>query len=255
MTLTLNFTELGSGPPLILLHGLFGSGRNWNAIARQLGERFRVLTPDLRNHGNSPWDETMDYPALAADVRTLIERESLAPCAVLGHSMGGKTAMLLALESPDLVERLMVVDIAPVDYPDQHSGYINAMRGLDLDRISRRGEADAALKTAIPEPDIRGFLLQNLLQRGERFEWRLNLDVLAEQLHRILSFPDLPPEQHYPGPALVIGGDRSDYILPEHHAAIHQRPPEARIEMIAGASHWVHAEKPQQLLDRLLAFL
>ncbi len=163
--LPLHCAEFGEGPPLLVLHGLFGSSANWRTLARRLAHQRRVLTLDLRNHGASPWAEEMSYPDLAADVAAFMHARGLACASLLGHSMGGKTAMVLALSRPRLVERLIVIDIAPVAYAHSHRDYIEAMRSLDATALARRAQADAALSAAVPDAGVRAFLLQNLVQR------------------------------------------------------------------------------------------
>lgn len=248
--------EFGAGRPVIILHGLFGSARNWATIARRLGESRRAIALDLRNHGGSPWTDAMDYPAMAADVR-----DAIAPfgrSAVVGHSMGGKTAMTLALLYPGLVERLAVVDIAPVAYSGRHHGdYIRAMRGLDLSHVSRRAEAEAGLKAGIPDPALRAFLLQNLVI-GETGGpgWRLNLAALERALPDIMGWPeDLLAGRRYDGPVQVLAGERSDYVHPEHHDRIRAYFPRAEIVAVPAAGHWPHAEQPEAFLRLLQPFL
>src|SRR4051812_2005774 len=163
MSIALAATDYGQGPPLLVLHGLFGSGRNWASIAQRLAADRRVITLDLRNHGASPWQDAMGYAEMATDLLDHIETHGLGPSAVLGHSMGGKVAMTAAFVRPDLVERLVVVDIAPVANPPNLLAYVKAMRAADLAGVTRRGEVDAALAEAVPNAAERGFLLQNLV--------------------------------------------------------------------------------------------
>jgi pimeloyl-ACP methyl ester carboxylesterase len=251
----LSFAGYGEGPPLLILHGLFGSGRNWTAIARALAERWRVLAVDLRNHGASPWDAVMDYRTMAGDVLQLIETEGLDPPVVLGHSMGGKTAMAAALSAPGSVRALIVADIAPVAYARSHEAYVDVMRGIDLATITRRAEADAALRGAVPEEGVRGFLLQNLLFEDGKARWRLNLDAIADNMGALVDFPWSPGAVHYGGPTLFVAGAASPYVAPSHHDAIRGFFPMADIEVIAGAGHWVHAEKSAEFLKVVDEFL
>ena len=255
MSIELAYNEYGNGPPLIVLHGLFGSARNWTTVAKRLGETHRVYALDLRNHGSSPWSDSMSYQELAEDVRHFIERLGVGPVAVLGHSMGGKTAMMLALEHPSWVERLIVVDIAPVAYGGRELEYfVNVMQGVRLEGIARRGEVDEQLRGQVKDAGIRAFLMQNLVERDGKFEWRINLSGLARNLPDIFGFPEIAPTP-YVGEALFISGQRSEYVQPEHHSAIRQLFPNVRFAVIAGAGHWVHAEQPQQLVQRVLKFL
>lgn len=178
MTVSLMATEWGDGRPVAILHGLFGAGRNWTGIARRLARHFRAIAFDLRNHGASPWAEPMDYPAMAADVQEAMRARGHPRYALLGHSLGGKVAMLAALSDGAAVERLVVVDIAPIAYPVAHLAYVRAMRGLDLSAVTRRGAADAALATAIPDASERSFLLQSLVFGDGAPRWQLNLAAL-----------------------------------------------------------------------------
>jgi pimeloyl-ACP methyl ester carboxylesterase len=248
-------TEQGTGSPVLVLHGLFGSARNWATIARRLAERHRVFALDLRNHGASSWTETMSYPEMAADVRAFIEGRRLGAVTLVGHSMGGKVAMTLALESPALIERLAVVDIAPVFYPPSLGAYIDAMRGIDLDRTTRRAEVDAELAASVPEDGIRHFLLQNLVHQEGRLRWRPNLAALAASMPAISEFPEFPEGITYDGPTLFIAGERSDYVQPEHRPAIRRLFPKASLLKLRDAGHWIHAERPDAFIATLLPFL
>jgi len=255
MSLDLSYSETGSGPPLVILHGLFGSGRNWASLARRLGARRRVFAVDLRNHGDSPWAETMSYREMAADLAAFLARHGLEGATVLGHSMGGKTAMVLALERGDLVGRLIVVDIAPVAYAHSHLPLIEAMAAVDLTAISRRAEVDAALKEAAPEAGLRAFLLHNLASSEGRLRWRPNLAAIGANMDALVGFADGLDGRSYGGPALFLAGAESDYLQPAHGARIRALFPAAEVDRIAGAGHWVHAERPEAFLDRVEAFL
>jgi esterase len=249
----LNAVDVGEGPPLVLLHGLFGAAGNWGAIQKRLAARRRVIGLDLRNHGSSGRDAAMDYPAMAADVAETLAALGAAPAAVLGHSMGGKVAMALALARPELVERLVIADIAPVTYPPALRGYVAAMRAVPLHPGLTRREADAALTAAIPEPGIRAFLLQNLRFGDGAPGWRLGLEEIAAAMPVIEAFPEFTAR--YDGPVLVLNGERSNYIRPAHHDRILALFPRAEFGTVAGAGHWVHAENPQGFLALLEPFL
>jgi len=252
----LHFTDIGGGPPLVIQHGLFGSARNWGSLGKALGESRRVIAVDARNHGRSPWDARMDYPAMAGDLAELIEGEELDRPVVLGHSMGGKAAMALALTAPDAVGALIVADIAPVAYRHSHGDYIAALRALDLAAIARRSDADAALRAAVPEPGVRGFLLQNLVFEDSGPRWALNLDALATAMDDLTSFPFEAGRMRYDGPTLFLRGGASPYVQPEQHeAAIVEFFPNAVIETLEGAGHWLHAERPAEFLDMVGRFL
>jgi pimeloyl-ACP methyl ester carboxylesterase len=252
----LNSLEFGTGRPLVILHGLFGSARNWASIARALSDHHRVIALDQRNHGLSPWSDEMDYPALAADLRDAVA--PLGRCALVGHSMGGKAAMTFALLYPGLVERLAVVDIAPVSYIGrQHGDTIRAMRALDLSSVTRRAEVEEALRSDVDDPSIRAFLLQNLEPAPEGgMRWRLNLAVLQHALPTIMDWPEpVVAGRHYDGPTLFLAGGRSDYITPEAQPAIRGYFPRARLETMPASGHWPHAEQPETFLGLLRSFL
>ena len=253
--LLLHATEYGAGPPVAILHGLFGSGRNWSGIAQQLAAGLRVVALDLRNHGNSPWADEMNYRDMAEDVRATMHALGHRHYALLGHSMGGKAAIVLALTAGAEVERLVVADIAPVAYRAHHLGHVQAMRAFDLDGIGRRAEADRPLATAVPDAAERAFLLQNLVFDGGKPRWRLNLAAIERAMPALAGFPPMPADAAYAGPALFVAGGRSDYLLPEHEPEIRRLFPNARIARIADAGHWVHAEQPRAFLDLVGRFL
>jgi len=255
MPVELAAAEFGAGPPLAILHGLFGSGRNWQSIAQQLAARHRVLTFDLRNHGASPWTEGMSYREMVEDLRLSLRAHGIARAALLGHSMGGKVAMLSALLHPEEVDRLVVVDIAPAANPPALLSYIRAMRVLDLRGIRRRGEVDAGLAESVPDPAERAFLLQNLVIGEDSARWRLNLEAIEREFPQIAGFPDLPAGIAYPRPALFVAGARSNYMPPGHEPVVRRLFPQARISRIEGAGHWVHAEQPRAFLQAVRPFL
>jgi esterase len=255
MIVPLAAVEGGAGSPLAILHGLFGSGRNWASIAQRLAEHHRVIAIDLRNHGASPWAETMDYRKMADDVRSTLRGRGHDRFSLLGHSMGGKVAMVSALEDGAAIERLIVVDIAPVAYAVRHLGYAQAMRELDLTAIKRRSDADAALAPAISDAAERAFLLQNLVLEDGRARWRLNLEAIEREMPRLVDFPAIPPGRAYQGPALFIAGSLSDYLRPEFEPTIRGLFPNAEIANIDNAGHWVHAEQPTAFLAVVEGFL
>jgi pimeloyl-ACP methyl ester carboxylesterase len=255
MTVELVFDERGAGPPLVVLHGLFGAKRNWATIAKALAPHHRVLTVDLRNHGASPWDAVHDYPALAGDVARFIHTHVGGPAAVLGHSMGGKAAMVLALEEPGLVERLVVVDIPPAPSRTSLIDALRAIQQVPLAACTRRGEVDAALAESIADPAVRAFLVQNVTAGPNGLAWAMNLDAIAHNFPAIVGFPDVPAGLTFSGPTLFVVGERSDYVRPEHHAAIHRLFPAATIQVVTGAGHWVHAEAPDAFLAVVSGFL
>ncbi len=243
----------GEGPPLALLHGLFGHSVNFGTVQRRLAGSHRVLALDLRNHGASPRAPLMNYPAMAADVLETLTALAAVPAAVLGHSMGGKVAMALALAAPDAVSRLIVADIAPVAYPPHFRGHIEAMRAIRLHPGLNRAEADAALAAVEPDPRVRGFLLQNL-RFGVEPSWRIAIDAIAAELPQIEDWPH-PGERRYPGPTLFIGGERSTYILPEYRPLIRELFPAARFVTLKDSGHWLHADAPEAFVKVVAAFL
>lgn len=251
----LNLTTFGNDsdkPPLLIAHGLFGSARNWGAIARRLADDRRVTLVDMRNHGDSFWSEIHDYPSLAADLAAVIGADH-RQMDLLGHSMGGKAAMVLALLHPELVNRLIVADIAPVAYDHSLNHLITAMRGLDLMGLTSRLDANRLLASSIPEDGTRAFLLQSLDLKSVPPRWRLNLDVLDAEMARITGWPDT--QGRFKGPSLFLTGTLSDYVLPEHRATIKALFPAAIMAKIPGAGHWLHAEKPREFEAALRAFL
>ncbi|HEX3537075.1 MAG TPA: alpha/beta fold hydrolase [Stellaceae bacterium] len=255
MTIRLAAAEYGNGPVLAILHGLFGSARNWDSIARRLAAHHHVIAFDLRNHGASDWTDGMSYQEMAEDVLAMLDERGYRRTSMLGHSMGGKVAMAAALRDPDMIERLVVVDIAPIGYRAHHLGLVQAMRGLDLSGITRRGEADARLAAAVPDAAERGFLLQNLLFENGRARWRLNLAAIEREMPALAGFPTPEAGAVYPGPALFVAGGRSDYLRPESEPAIRRWFPEAQIRRIENAGHWLHAEQPGAFLAIVEPFL
>ena len=239
-------------PPLVIVHGLFGSARNWGVIARRLADTRDVLAVDLRNHGESPHLPTHSYPELAADLAQVI-RANGGRADVLGHSMGGKAAMVLALTEPDLVNRLVVADIAPVAYANDQTQHITAMRALPLDGLTTRAEADRQLALTVPDPALRAFFLQSLDLKATPARWRLNLDVLEAEMPKIVGWPTVTGR--FDGPTLFLSGSESHYVRPEHREAIRALFPAARFARIPGAGHWLHAEKPREFEETLRVFL
>lgn len=261
---------VGTGPQrVVFLHGLFGRGRNFAGPAKALnagGERFRSLLVDLPDHGASDWTEAFSYPGIADAVARLIREQPLADGApfaaegtvdVVGHSMGGKVAMQLALRHPDLVRRLVVVDIAPVAAAGGRGNFehlLDSLAALDLDGLGSRGQADAELAERIPEAGTRGFLLQNLRRESGRFVWQPNLALLRKSLPEIMGWPGT--DAQFDGPVLWIAGGDSDYVRDEDLPAMRALFPRVRRVVVKGSGHWVHSQKPlefQQILDAFLA--
>lgn len=244
----------GSGPPLVILHGLFGSGENWRTLARRFAERYHVHTVDLPGHGASPPLRPLTYPAMAEAVRAFLDEAGLASVYLMGHSMGGKVAMELALSDPARVGRLVVVDIAPRRYPPSHTGLLAAMRGLDLGAVASRNDAGRALAGAIPDPVVRQFLLKNLVREADAaYRWQLDLDGIHagyDALSGSLESLDL-----YDGPTRFIRGARSDYVRDADLETIRAYFPQADIVTIPDAGHWVHADAPDAFAEVVEEFL
>lgn len=242
------------GPPVLIVHGLLGSGRNWQGIAQTLADRHQVAVPDLRNHGASPHADTMDYPAMAADLLALLDRLQWPQARLIGHSMGGKAAMYLAMTRPERVSSLLVADIAPTAYPDSHTPYLNAMDALPLDSIRNRAEADAHLAASIPDAAVRRFLLQNLVSDNGGYRWRANLSAIRANLPTVLASPRLKGLPPYHGETLFLIGEDSDYVQPEHYPAIGHCFPKAHIRSVHGAGHWLQVDQPDSFIQAVREF-
>jgi esterase len=240
--------------PLVLLHGLFGAAGNWQAIARTLAAERVVLVPDLRNHGASPHAPSMDYASLAADVGALLSARGIGRALVVGHSLGGKVAMTLALGEPARVAALGVVDIAPVRYPPGFEALVTALAALPLAAIEGREHADRQLRDAIPDARVRGFLLQNLRRTADGWRWRCNLDAIAAALPVLRDFPDAGGRA-FPGPAWFLYGTASAYVGQAELPAIRSLFPLARLRAVPNAGHWVQTDQPEAFLAALRPLL
>ncbi|MEZ5740507.1 MAG: alpha/beta fold hydrolase [Burkholderiaceae bacterium] len=245
----------GSGPDLLLLHGLFGNSRNWLAQQRELATDWRVHALDLRNHGQSPWHPATGSLDMAADVRRYCVDHDIGSCAVLGHSMGGKTAMALALAEPARVRSLIVVDIAPVPNPPTLGPVVKAMRAVSLAGITQRQAVGEQLAAAMPDAQVRAFLLQNLVHRDGRLHWRINLEAIDDGMAETLGFPAELADRRFDGPTGFIVGALSDYVRPEHRATFENLFPGYRLLSIGQAGHWVHAEQPAAFLEATRSLL
>jgi esterase len=250
----LHVIEAGHGEPtLVLLHGLFGSARNFGLVQREFASRRRTIALDLRNHGASPHDATMRYADMAADVMQALDRMSALPAILLGHSMGGKVAMQAALTHAESVARLIVADIAPITYPPHYRDIANAMLAMPLVSGMTRAEADAALTQSVPDAAMRAFLLQNL-QVGKAPAWRIGLGEIVAAFGEIEGW-DAPVDAHYGGPTLFVAGATSRYIQPEHRPIIRSWFPSARFVTLKNAGHWLHADNPSGFIAVVEAFV
>ncbi|QYJ05571.1 alpha/beta fold hydrolase [Nocardioides panacisoli] len=256
--MSLHKVEYGEhGRRVVFCHGLFGQGRNWTQHAKQLAPDHRVTLVDIPNHGRSPWTQRWDFLEAADLVAELLDPAD--PVALVGHSLGGKIVMALALRHPELVERLCVVDVSPVRYSGagQFGRYIDAMLDIDLASLEQRGDADAALREAVPDDTIRGFLLQNLRREDGVWRWQPNLELLRADLDRLGDWPSdaLGEVPAYDGPVLWLGGSESDYVTEEYAPAMDALFPRNRRVTVKGAGHWVHSERPEVFGEVLRAFL
>lgn len=256
LQMKLFFRQTGeSGTPLVILHGVFGSADNWLTVAKALGERYRVFTVDQRNHGRSPHSDAFDYEVLAADLYEFIADQELENPVVIGHSMGGKTAMQFAIHYPAAWSKLVVVDIAPKFYPIHHDRILAGLNAIDLATLENRQQAEEILARYEDDPGTRQFLLKNLYRDATtgRFAWRLNLDVLTRDIHLIGS--ELTGLRITTKPVLFLRGGESGYVLPDDERDIRRIFPNARIETIANAGHWVQADQPEAFVDAVTGFV
>ena len=256
MFMELNYKEFGSGSPVVVLHGLFGTLDNWQTIGKQLAERHTVFLIDLRNHGQSPHVPTISYPEMADDIRQFMEAHWIYSAAVIGHSMGGKVAMTLALEYPDFVSRLAVIDIAPKYYSGGHEGVFDTLASLDLTQLESRQQAETYLSSRIADKPTVQFLMKNLSRNGTEgtFKWKMNFDIIKKDYANILS-PIGQGADPYLGPSLFVRGGKSDYIKDDDFSLIRGLFPFADIKTVPNVGHWVHAEAPTALLHHFIDFL
>ncbi len=237
--------------PIIILHGLFGSSRNWHPVARVLAETSSVYALDLRNHGKSPHSDIMTYPAMAEDIAEFMAHHHISEARFIAHSMGGKVAMWLALTQPQRVQKMVIVDIAPVNYQHDFSSVLNAFAAVPLERISSRREVDQYLSEYLSEPD----LLQNLQLKNGRYQWRLNLEVIKTAIKEITGFPDTGNITPFEKRVLFVGGGQSDYLSRDYHAQTWKLFPLASFSTIKQAGHWLHAEQPEQFMALIKPYL
>jgi pimeloyl-ACP methyl ester carboxylesterase len=250
----LNYKVLGEGKDLIILHGLFGSLDNWQTLAKYWADNYRVWLIDQRNHGRSPHSKDFSYQLMAEDLNNFIDEHKINSPIVLGHSMGGKTAMEFAVNNPNMLSKLIVVDIAPVKYQVHHYSIIDALKSVPLQSIEKRSEAEEILAKNISEFGVRQFLLKNLYRNNDGgYSWRFNLNIISDNILPISEY-DIPIGK-FEGKTLFVKGDNSDYILNSYKEIIVGKFPKARIETIKNAGHWIHAEQPQVFFDLVSDFM
>jgi len=252
----LHFRHFGKGQPVVILHGLFGQSDNWVTIARRISEHFSVFIPDQRNHGQSPHAPVHTYPAMSDDLLEFLDDHSIEKCFLIGHSMGGKTAMTFALENPGRVEKLAVIDISPRKYPERniHTRVITRMLSISPEEMNSRTRVEQLLSEKIEDPRIRMFILKNLYYRMPgQLGWRLNLEAINQNLDHL--FDGIHSSATYKGDTLFLRGGKSDYIQDEDEALIQSLFPRAAIKTISGASHWIHADAPEEVYAVLMNFL
>ncbi|MCK5669187.1 MAG: alpha/beta fold hydrolase [Gammaproteobacteria bacterium] len=240
---------------ILILHGLFGSKRNWQSIARQLSEQCKVFTLDLRNHGESEHSETMSYQDMADDVFQFISEHDLEEVSIVGHSMGGKVAMQMALGHPEIIKRLIIIDIAPVQYQHSFDNLISSLDALPLDQISSRQEADEYLKTSVQPESLRQFLLQNLHKLETGFCWRINLKAIQSCIDELMGFHTAHREKQYQKSVLFLKGEKSDYIKHLYERQIFSFFPRALFITLEGAGHWLHTENPDFVVNEIGKFI
>lgn len=250
----LYYREFGQGDPIIILHGMFGFSDNWQTIAKALADHYLVITPDLRNHGRSPHVPTHTYAEMAEDVRQFMAQYGMYSSTLVGHSMGGKVAMQLALDHPDQVERLVVVDIAPTQADDNNQAVFQALNAVDLSSMTTRQDIEAILAPFLPDVGVRQFLLKNVTRDAEgHFAWKMNLPVIRAHYAEILA--GVQSQHPYDGPTLFVRGARSPYVRDTDWPAIQKYFPRATLVTIPDAGHWVHADQPEALLAAMRKFM
>ncbi|GAB3299698.1 alpha/beta fold hydrolase [Epidermidibacterium keratini] len=249
----------GESRTVVFLHGLFGQGRNFASIAKTLTPKYGVLLVDLPNHGASAWTDSVDYLAMADSVAEAIRAQcGDEQVALVGHSMGGKVAMVVALRHPDLIAELVVVDIAPdaSEGASEFAYLLESLAKIDLEAVGRRSDADLALAEMVHSATLRGFLLQNLQRSEGGWGWKANLELLRRELRAVGEFPEGLEQHPYTGPVLWIAGANSDYVQPERHGEqMRALFPRVRRIVIKGAGHWVHSEQPDTFIITLRRFL
>lgn len=249
----LNFKSFGEGQPLIILHGLFGSLDNWITLGRKFAEDFQVFLIDQRNHGHSFHDPEFSYNVMSEDLCQFMGEMNISSAHLVGHSMGGKTAMEFAATYPEKIDKLIIADIGPKSYPVHHSEIIKALYSVPVESLKSRKEADEIVSQSISDFGVRQFLLKNLSRANEGFKWKMNLDVIASKIEEVGK--GLNQNALFEKPTLFLRGDKSDYILNEDFNLIHSIFPKSKIETISQAGHWLHAENPKEFYEQVTQFL
>ncbi len=250
----LHFRTLGSGFPLLIMHGVFGSSDNWQTLGKIFAHKFKVYLIDLRNHGNSPHNNEFSYEAMAKDVLELMADEHISYAHILGHSMGGKVAMQLATQHPKKIDKLIVVDIAPKYYPPHHQQIFDGFHSVNLEKLANRKDADKQMAAVITNVGIRQFILKNLIRKKDGFfGWKLHVHAIEKAVKKLSE--GLERDTTFDGHTLFIAGGNSDYISENDHPLIKNHFPKAIISSVEGASHWVHADKPDELSKMVIQFL
>lgn len=249
----LNHKILGEGEPLVILHGLFGSLDNWMTLGKKWSENRQVILVDQRNHGNSFRADEFNYSVMAADLFKLLTQLKISKATILGHSMGGKTAMQFAIEHPEKVDKLIVADIGPKFYPVHHQTILKAFYSVPVKELNSRNEADEIVSKLISEFGTRQFLLKNLAREKDGFSWKMNLDVIAKNIEEVGKA--LNQNAQFDKPTLFVRGSKSDYVLDSDINLIHSIFANSKVETIDGAGHWLHAEKPSEFYETVNSFL
>lgn len=248
------YGEPDSGSPLVFLHGLFGSSTNWGRIATAFSDTYHCIVPDLRNHGRSFHDDAVDYAAQSSDLVDLLKQLGVEKATFIGHSMGGKVAMFLALNKPGIVDKLVVVDMAPRAYTHSFATILQALEQIDLEKLASRMQADELLAATIPESGVRAYLLQNLVRASDGWRWRINIESLSSGITAILDFP-VEADKSFSGAACFIYGKQSSYVDEKGKAAIRHYFPNHQLTGIDGAGHWVYADQPDAFIEVMSGFL
>ncbi|UZR92939.1 alpha/beta fold hydrolase [Chondrinema litorale] len=248
------FREVGQGSPVIILHGLFGSSDNWASIAKTISNHYKVYTVDQRNHGQSQNTDAFDYNTMADDLYEFIQAQNIDKPSIVGHSMGGKVAMTFALKYPEIVNKLVIVDIGPKAYPPHHQKILAGLNAVNLKEINSRKDADSILAKYEPTLGVRQFLLKNLYRNDEGdFDWRINVPVITKKITNVGI--EIKSQEPYSNPVLFIRGANSHYIQEEDYSEIREIFPRAQIRTINNAGHWVHAEDPKTFVQYLYDFI